>query len=510
MTSTETRDERADAVTHNRWWVLAVMSAAVLIIVIDITVLHIASPRIAEALRPSPVSLLWIIDVYPLVVAPLLVAASTLGDRFGRKRMLIVGLVVFTLASALAAYAWSPAALIGARAAQGLGGALVMPNAMAIIRAVFPDRRERAQAIGIWSALLAGGAAAGPLLGGFLVEHFWWGAVFLINVPVLAVVLPFAVRLLPESRHSAPPPWDTLSVLLVAGGVLGLAYGIKEGVRHGFLAAWSIMSLTAATILLILFVMRQLRRDQPLLNIRLFTRPVFAVSSAGVLLVVFALVGLELYFAQYLQLVLGLSPSQASLRLLPLLAATFAGSLIAAPVLQRLGTRMTLAAGFGLSAAALPPLLALDTRPSYALLWIPFVVLGLALEAAMVAANDAMLSAVSVDDAGQAGSIESTVYELGGGIGVAVLGAVGVAIYSNVIGPVAGLASSDQAIVRTSITEAAAVAHRLPGTAGQVVLDVARDAWLSGFRAVVVVATVLITVGALMSLIFVPRRNHAE
>lgn len=491
----------------NRWRVLAVLSAALLIVVIDVTVLHVAIPQIAADLDPSATSLLWIVDIYPLVVAPLLVASGTLGDRFGRKRMLILGLVVFCAASALAAFAWSPSVLIAARAVQGVGGALIMPSTMSIIRVVFPDRQERVKAVGIWSAVLAGGAAAGPLVGGFLVEHFSWGAVFLINVPVLAIVLPFALRMLPESRHSDPPPWDATSVVLVTAGVLLLAFGIKHGARHGFVDPQTIVSLAGSLATLTLFGRRQLSATRPLLDLRLFTRPAFAVAVGSVLLVMFALIGLELFFAQYLQLVIGLGPLDASLRLLPLALATLAGALFAAPILRRFGGRIVTAGGLAVSALSLVPMLLLDGDDRYLLLAVPFVFLGAALEMALIASNDTILSSVTADDAGQAAAIEETAYELGGGIGVAVLGGIGAAIFTSRLGDVPGLGAADQEAAGHSVTEAVSIADRLPTELGDRLLTASFDAFLAGFHTVLLVAIGLTALSALVAAIFVPGRR---
>lgn len=491
----------------NRWRVLAVLSAALLIVVIDVTVLHIAVPQIAADLDPSATSLLWIVDVYPLVVAPLLVASGTLGDRFGRKRMLILGLIVFCAASALAAFAWSPAVLIAARAVQGVGGAMIMPSTMSIIRVVFPDRHERVKAVGVWSAVLAGGAAAGPLVGGFLVEHFSWGTVFLINVPLLAIVLPFAVRMLPESRHSDPPPWDARSVALVTAGILLLAFGIKHGARHGFLDPQTVVALVVSLTTLTLFGRRQLSAPRPLLDLRLFSRPAFAVAVGSVLLVMFALIGLELFFAQYLQLVIGLGPLDASIRLLPLAFATLAGALVAAPVLRRFGNRIVTAGGLAASAAALVPMLLLDGSDRYLLLAVPFAVLGLALEMALIAANDTILSSVSADDAGQAAAIEETAYELGGGIGVAVLGGIGAAIFTSRLGDVPGLSPADQEAASHSVTEAVSVAERLPAELGDRLLTAGFDAFLAGFHTVLLIAIGLTALSALVAAVLVPGRR---
>ncbi len=492
----------------NRWRVLAVVSAALLIVVTDITVLHIAIPQIAADLDPSATSLLWIVDIFPLVVAPLLVASGTLGDRFGRKRMLIIGLLVFCAASTLAAFAWTPAVLIAARAVQGVGGALIMPSTMSIIRVVFPDRQERIKAVGVWSAVLAGGAAAGPLLGGFLVEHFWWGAVFLINVPMLALVLPFAVRMLPESRHSDPPPWDVRSVALVTAGVLLLAFGIKHGARHGFLDPQALLALVGSVLSLATFARRQLTAARPLLELRLFARPAFSVAVGSVLLVMFALIGLELFFAQYLQLVIGLGPLDASIRLLPLALATLAGSLIAAPVLRRLGSRIVTAGGLAASAAALVPLLLLGSDDRYLLLAVPFAFLGLGLQMALIASNDTILSSVSADDAGQAAAIEETAYDLGGGLGVALLGAIGAAVFTDRIGSVPGVGAADLEAAGRSVTEATTVAERLPTEVGERLLAAGFDAFLAGFHIVLLVAIGLIAVSALVAAMLVPGRDH--
>lgn len=492
-------DGPAPASPANRWTVLAVLCAALLIVVIDVTVLHIAAPAISEDLRPSAVSLLWIIDVYPLVVAPLLVTTGALGDRFGRKRILLGGLVFFCAASVLAAFAWSPAVLIAARALQGVGGAMIMPSTMSIIRGVFPDRQERVRAIGIWSATLAGGAAVGPLLGGFLVEHLWWGAVFLINVPVLAIILPFALKLLPESRSSAPPPWDLAAVVLVGAGVLGLALGVKLGSREGFLEPLPAGSLIASVLLLAAFIRRMLTRAHPMLDLRLFSRPAFSVAVGCVLLTMFALVGLELFFAQYLQLVLGLGPLAASVRLIPLMLATIAGSLTSAWLLRRFGTRRIVAGGLAASALSLVPLLALGTSDQYLLLLPSFVVLGAALEVALVAANDTILSAVDADGAGQASAIEETAYELGGGLGVAILGSIGAAVYTADLSRVPGVAPETMRTARESLGEAVSVSEDLTSRVADPLLHAAREAFVDGFHVTLAVAIAFIGLSALLA-----------
>lgn len=212
----------------NRWVVLVVLCVSLLLVALDATVLHVAVPAVTEDLRPGAVQLLWIVDAYPLVCASLLILFGTLGDRVGRRRILLIGYALFGLASAAAAFAAGPEILIGARALLGIGGAMIMPATLSILRAVFPDRRERAVAIGVWTAVAAVGAAIGPVLGGFLVENFWWGSVFLINVPLVALLLPLARWLLPESKGGAEGPWDVLGALMAAAGVLGVVFGVKR------------------------------------------------------------------------------------------------------------------------------------------------------------------------------------------------------------------------------------------------------------------------------------------
>lgn len=309
----------------NRWTVLVVLCTSLLLVALDATVLHVAVPALTEDLRPGAIELLWIVDAYPLVAASLLILFGTLGDRVGRRRVLLLGYVLFAAASAIAAFAPNAHILIGARALQGVGGAMIMPATLSILRQVFPDRRERAVAIGVWSAVAAVGAAIGPVLGGFLVEHLWWGSVFLINLPALAVLLPLSRWLLPESKGERNGPWDVLGALMAAVGVLGAVLGVKRlGGGAGLLDIGAIAPLLAGVALLVLFVRRQRRREYPLIDIGMFSRPAFSTSVGCIVLAMLALVGLELIAVQYLQLVLGLSPVETGLRLLPLTFAAMA------------------------------------------------------------------------------------------------------------------------------------------------------------------------------------------
>jgi DHA2 family multidrug resistance protein-like MFS transporter len=498
----ETRPSHPD-----RWAILAVLCAALLVVVIDVTVLHVAAPAISADLDPTALQLLWIIDIYPLIAAPLLLASGVAGDRLGRRPLLFVGFLVFGVASVAAAFAPTAETLIAARALLGVGGAMILPPTMSIIRDVFRDRGERIRAVGIWSATSAGGAAAGPLLGGFLVEHWWWGSVFLINVPILLLVTPFAIRLVPVSRAEDPPPWDTPAVILAAAGILGIAFGFKEGARYGFFEPVALVAIAVGLISIVSFVRGQLRRDRPILNVRLFARREFAVAVGCVFLSMFGLVGIEFFGAQYLQLVLGLEPLAAAVRLLPLMLATLAGGLLAARVLARLGTKHTITFGLGATTVALLPMLALGVQDEYWLLWPPFILIGFALEVALVAANDVIISSVPADEAGGAAAIEETAYELGGGFGVAVLGSVLAVAYSRNIGPVEGVSSIGIETARESLSRATDIAQTMPTTMADPLIDAARAAFMSGYHTMVLVSIAILGTSALISAIALRRQG---
>ncbi|HMT06172.1 MAG TPA: MFS transporter [Solirubrobacterales bacterium] len=490
-----------------RWAILWVICAALMVVVIDVTVLHVAAPAISSDLDPTALQLLWIIDVYPLIAAPLLIASGVLGDRLGRRKMLVAGLIVFGVASLAATFAPTAELLIAARALLGVGGAMIMPPTMSIIRDIFRDREERVRAVGIWSAVSAGGAAIGPLIGGFLVEHFWWGAVFLINVPIVMVIVPVALKLLPESRAAAPPPWDSLSVILTVAGILGLAFGLKEGARYGFIDPKVLPSLLAGAGCLFWFTMRQLGSPEPLLDVRLFTRREFTVAVGCVFLSMFGLVGIEFFGAQYLQLVLGLGALDAAIRLLPLMISTLAGGLLAAKVLARLGTRWTISLGLAGTGLGLVPMLALGLSDEYYLLWPSFLVIGFALEVALVAANDVIISSVPADEAGQAAAIEETAYELGGGFGVAVLGSILAIVYTAKVGPIEGITAVGIANAEESLSRALEIAERMSVTVAQPLIETAKLAFLSGYHTAIAVAIALVGMSSVIAAVVLRPRD---
>ncbi|MEU6810732.1 MFS transporter [Streptomyces sp. NPDC046831] len=501
---------RAAGAGANRWVVLVVLCVSLLLVAVDATVLHVAVPAVTEDLRPGAIELLWIVDTYPLVCASLLILFGTLGDRVGRRRILLLGYALFGIASAVAAFAQSPQTLIGARALLGVGGAMIMPATLSILRQVFPDRRERALAIGIWSAVAAVGAAVGPLLGGFLLEHFWWGSVFLVNIPLMLVSLPVGRLLLPESTGRRDGPWDVVGALMAAAGLFGAVLGVKRlGGGEPALSVLTVVPLLVGAVLLVGFVRRQRRRTHPLVDLGMFARPAFSTSVGCIVLAMLALVGLELIAAQYLQLVLGLSPLRTGLRLLPLTFAAMAAGLAGARALRRFGPRRMVCFGFCLTAAAVVLLTAMGRHDDAGLLLTGFVLLGFGLETTLFAAYESMLNEAPAAQAGGAAAIGETSYQLGAGIGIALLGSVMNAAYAPGLAAVPGVPADASRAASHSVGEAYEVAGQLGGSAGAALRRAARDSFVHGLHVTLLVSAGLLLLGALMAL-RLPRAMQCE
>ncbi|MFF3486771.1 MFS transporter [Streptomyces sp. NPDC002701] len=476
-----------------RWLALSVLVLAVLLVAVDATVLGLATPYISEDLQPSGTQLLWIGDVYSFVIAGLLVSMGSLGDRVGRKKLLLIGSVAFGLTSVLNAYASTPELMIVARALLGVAGATLMPATLALIRNLFHDPRERSLAIGIWGATASAGTAVGPVVGGFLLEHFWWGSVFLINLPVMAVLVLVGAKLLPESRDPEPGPWDLASVVLSLVGMIGIVYGIKEAATHGpNLTAAAAALLGAAA--LYGFVRRQLTLPVPLLNMRLFRNRGFSGAVLADLLTILGLSGVVFFLSQYLQLVQGRGPLEAGLAELPAAAGAVAAGLVAGTFARRYSVRAVVAGGLAAIGIALGALTALSQSTGYPLLGAALLVVGVGAGFSFTVTADVILSSVPKEQAGAASAVSETAYELGAALGIALLGSIVTGVYAGFTAP-AGTPPEVADAAHESLGGAVEASSSLPTP--EPLLDAARTAFVDGIAlAAGLGATVLLTASA--------------
>ncbi|MEV5320604.1 MFS transporter [Streptomyces sp. NPDC052687] len=475
MTSTLQPAHHDEAVKRpGRWLALSVLVLAVLLVAVDATVLGLATPYISEDLAPSGTQLLWIGDVYSFVIAGLLVTMGSLGDRIGRKRILLIGATAFGAVSVLNAYATSPELMILARALLGVAGATLMPATLALIRNLFHDPRERSLAIGIWGATASAGTAVGPIAGGFLLEHFWWGSVFLINLPVMAVLVLVGVRLLPESRNPDPGPWDLPSVLLSLAGMIGVVYAVKETAAHGF--AWATLAAGAlGAAALYGFVRRQLTLPAPLLDMRLFRDRGFSGAVLADLLTILGLSGLVFFLSQYLQLVQGRRPLEAGLAELPAAIGAVSAGLVAGAAARRFSVRAVVAGGLAAVGLALASLAFLDQSTGYPLLGAALLVVGIGAGFSFTVTADVILASVPKEQAGAASAVSETAYELGAALGIAVLGSIVTGVYQGFPSPPGTPGSAHE-----SLGGAAEAAHALPADTAAALLDAARRAFVDG------------------------------
>jgi DHA2 family multidrug resistance protein-like MFS transporter len=468
---------------RREWIGLAVLTLPCLLYAMDLTVLNLAVPHLSKDLRPSSTQLLWIVDIYGFLAAGSLVTMGTLGDRIGRRRLLLVGAAAFGATSLLAAWSSSAAMLIAARALLGVAGATVAPSTLSLIRNMFPDPRQRTVAISVWIASFSAGGAVGPLLGGVLLEWFWWGSVFLLAVPVMALLLVLGPLLLPEFRDPRAGRLDLVSAALSVAAVLAVIYGLKQLTRDGL--GWPpALSLVAGIAAGAVFVRRQRRRADPLLDLRLFRSAAFTAALTTNLLSFFVGFGTLLYIAQYLQLVLGLSPLAAGLWMLPSSAGFILGSMLT-PVLARwIGPAFVMAAGLALAAAGLGLFTRLGSAAGLGVLVTGSAVFSLALAPVDTFATDLAVGAAPPERAGAASALAETSAEFGGALGIAILGVIGTGIYRDQLAGAlpASTPPAAAAAARDTLGGAVAAAGRLPGQPGRVLLGVARQAFTQGLH----------------------------
>ncbi|MFT4221133.1 MAG: MFS transporter [Microbacterium sp.] len=478
------------------WAALAVLMLPALLVSVDNTVLAFALPQIAQSLQPTSVQQLWIVDAYPLVLAGLLVTMGTLGDRFGRRRMLLIGASGFAAVSVLAAFAPTAGLLIAARAAMGVFGAMLMPSTLSLLRTIFLNRDQRRLAVAVWAAAFSAGAALGPIVGGLLLEHFAWGAVFLLSAPVLVPLLVLAPILLPETRDPKPGRVDVVSMLLSLATMAPVVYAIKELAVHGptaTVAALVVVGVASG----ILFVRRQLLLDVPLLDMRLFRRGTFGGALLVNLLSVVALVGFLYFVAQQLQLVVGLSPLQAGLVLVPGLATMIVAGLVVVPISRRVPPHVLVPAALVFSVGGY--LAIAFSAGSVSVVLAAFVSLGVGIGMAETVSNELILTSAPPAKAGAASAVSETAYELGAVLGTTILGGLLTAVYrANLVVP-AGIDADAATAAQETLAGAAQAAEAAGGSLGAALAEAAATAFGSGVLVTSLIGAGLVVVAAVVA-----------
>jgi DHA2 family multidrug resistance protein-like MFS transporter len=488
--------EVAPRAGRREWVGLGVLALACVLYSMDLTVLHLAVPEISTDLEPSSSQLLWILDIYGFMVAGCLITMGTLGDRIGRRRLLLIGAAAFGATSLLAAFSTSAEMLIVSRALLGIAGATVAPSTLSLIRNMFEDGQQRAVAIGVWITAFSLGGALGPLLGGLMLEFFWWGSVFLLAVPVMGLLLVLGPRVLPEFRDPNAGRLDLLSAALSLVSVLAVIYGLKQIVQDG--VGWPpLLAILAGFAVGLAFLRRQSKLADPLIDVRLFRRRAFSASLAVYTVAILVLFGAFLFIFQYLQLVEGLSPLRAGLWTLPSFASFILGSMVAPVIARYVRPAFVMAPGLAIGAIGFGVLSQVETDSSLALLVGASVIFSLGLAPLFTLTNDLIVGTAPAERAGAASAISETGAELGGALSIAILGTIGAAVYRSHVadGIPEGVPSEEASAARDTLGGAVAVGDRLPEPLASELLDTARDAFTQGLQ-VAALTSAFIAAGA--------------
>jgi MFS transporter, DHA2 family, multidrug resistance protein len=476
---------------RREWIGLGAIALACMLYVMDLTILHLAIPSISADLQPSSTQLLWIIDIYGFVVAGSLITMGTLGDRIGRRRLLLIGATAFGVASVLAALSTSAEMLIGTRALLGIAGATIAPSTLSLIRNMFLDPQQRTKAIAVWITSFSVGAAIGPLLGGLVLEFFWWGAAFLVNVPVMVLLLVLGPKLLPEYRDPDAGKLDIPSAGLSLVAILAVIFGLKQFAQDGM--GWlPVFSMALGLAIGVAFVRRQQRLDDPLIDLGLFRIPTFTSSlvlyGLGILLVF----GGFLFLPQFLQLVLGLSPLEAGLWTLPWALAFVVGSQVTPRLVQRFAPGTLMAAGLASAALGFAVFTQVDVTSGFAVIVAGSVVFSLGTAPVFTLTNDLIIGSAPPERAGAAAGVSETAAELGGALGIALFGSIGVAIYRSGVAEAIprAIAPEAAAVAQGTLGGAVEVAGRLPAELGTPLIEAANEAFVSGMHVVAAISVV--------------------
>ncbi|CCQ14214.1 MFS-type efflux pump [Rhodococcus sp. AW25M09] len=494
--------------TKKDWLGLAVLVVPILVVSMDMSVLYLALPFMTADLEPSSNQTLWILDIYGFLLAGLLITMGSLGDRIGRRALLMIGAVVFGAASLAATFSTSPEMLLVARALLGVGGATIAPSTLSLIRNMFHDPAQRKEAIGLWTAGFAGGAAVGPVIGGVLLEHFWWGSVFLINIPIMVLLFVAAPLLVPEFKDSDPGKFDPISVVLAISSMLSIVYAIKHGAQEGIDAA----TITTAVVGLALgtvFVIRQRKAANPLIDVTLFAERAFSAAVVVQFLVIFAMTGFSLFASQYLQLVVGLGPLEAGLWLLIPAVAAAAGAVLAPTLSKVISTGTIIAGGLLFIAFGCAAMVFVAVDSGLPLLLTGMALLTFGIGAASTLNSDIVLTAAAPEKAGAASALSETGAELGGAVGIAILGTIGSTVYRNGMEDAipAGTPAEIADPARETIGGAVAVADYLPEPFASQLTDVAHSSFIDGFNLAAGTSAVLMAVSAVAIFVLLRRQT---
>ncbi len=483
---------------RREWIGLAVISLPCMLYSMDLTVLNLAVPQLSAELKPSSAQLLWIVDIYGFFVAGFLITMGTLGDRIGRRKLLMLGATAFGIASTFAAFSKSAEMLIVARGVQGIAAATLAPSTLSLIRNMFQDARQRTVAISVWITSFSAGAAIAPVVGGILLEYFWWGSVFLIAVPVMVLLLAIAPAFLPEFKDPGAGRMDFFSALLSLVAVLAAIYGLKAIAQNGF--GWiPVATIVAGAATGFAFLRRQRRMADPLIDLRLFRAPAFCAALGTNVLAFLVMFSCFLYIAQYLQLVIGLSPMAAGLWSLPPALAFIVGSLFTPALVRRVRPVNLMTAGLIVGAAGFAILTLVDGSQSLATLIAGDVILSLGMTPVVTLTTDLVVGAAPPERAGAAASLSETSSEFGSALGIAVFGSIGTAIYRNRVDAALppGIDGGVAAAVRDTLGSAVGAAHTMDQSMGNVLVESARHAFTLGFRVSSSLSVVIILLAAL-------------
>ncbi len=485
---------------RKEWVGLAVLALACVVYVMDLTVLHLALPALTEDLQPTSVQLLWIVDIYGFMVAGALLTMGTLGDRIGRRRLLLIGAVAFSLASLLAAFSTSAEMLIASRALLGIAGATIAPSTLSLIRNMFEDPGQRQYAIGIWITAFSLGGAIGPIVGGALLEFFWWGSVFLLAIPVMALLLVLGPFLLPEYKDPDAGRLDLLSAAMSLLAVLTVVYGLKQMARDG-VETVSLAAIVSGLLLGVAFVARQKRLANPLIDLGLFRVRAFSASLTVYTLGILVLFGAFLFTYQYMQLVAGLSPFRAGLLTLPSFAAFVVGSMLAPMLVKRVSPAQVMAGGMTIGAVGFALMTQVEADAGLVILIVSGVIFSLGLSPLFTLTNDLIIGSAPPEKAGAASGISETGAELGGALSIAVLGTLGTAVYRSRVADElpAGVPPEQAEAARETLGGAVVVSENLPEALGTRLLDVAQEAFTLGLQVSALVSAVIAAVSAVIA-----------